>query len=97
MEKASRSGQKNGQTWRSPDMVQKVFGICEAKNGTETDELYKSVRMVGSWQRRRGIEGQKKREELQEMSIRAPKQVLKGRFHGPRRIMESRWRKYAAG
>ena len=24
---------------RSPDMVQKVFGIREAKNGTETDEL----------------------------------------------------------
>ena len=31
--------QKNGQTGRSPDMVQKVFGIREAKNGTETDEL----------------------------------------------------------
>ena len=31
--------QKNGQTGRSPDIVQKVFGICEAKNGTETNEL----------------------------------------------------------
>ena len=35
---ASTAWQKNGQTGRSPDMVQKVFGICEAKKGTETDE-----------------------------------------------------------
>ena len=26
-------------TGRGSDMVQKVFGICEAKNGTETNEL----------------------------------------------------------
>ena len=35
----SRPGQKNGQAGRVSDMVQKVFGICEAKNGTETDDL----------------------------------------------------------
>ena len=35
----SRPGQKDGQAGRRPDMVQKVFGICEAKNGTETCEL----------------------------------------------------------
>ena len=30
---------KNGQAGRGPDVVQKVFWMCEAKNGTETDEL----------------------------------------------------------
>ena len=34
-----RFGKKNGQAGRGPDMAQKVFRICEAKNGTETDEL----------------------------------------------------------
>ena len=29
----------SGQMGRSPDMVQKVFGICDAKNGIETNEL----------------------------------------------------------
>ena len=32
-------GKKNGQAGRGSDMVQKVFRICEAKNGTEIDEL----------------------------------------------------------
>ena len=36
------SAQKDGQTWRSPDMVQKVFGIREAKNGTVPAELVQS-------------------------------------------------------
>ena len=36
-------GQKDGQAGRSLDMVQKVFGIREAKNGTETDELLQTV------------------------------------------------------
>ena len=43
MEKASigRSwfGQKNGQTGRSSDLVQKMFETCEAKNAAEIDEL----------------------------------------------------------
>ena len=43
MEKATlgrpRFGQKNGQAGRSFDVAQKVFGICEAKNGTKTNEL----------------------------------------------------------
>ena len=38
----SRLGQKNGQVGRGSDMVQKVFGMCEAKNGTETHELLKT-------------------------------------------------------
>ena len=43
MEKApserTRSRKKNGQTGRSPDIVQKMLGVCEAKNGTKADEL----------------------------------------------------------
>ena len=43
MEEASSGrslpGQKNGQAGRSFDMAQEVFGICEAKNGTKTNEL----------------------------------------------------------
>ena len=35
----SSLGQEDGQAGRSSDMVQKVFGICEAKNGTKTNEL----------------------------------------------------------
>ena len=34
----SRLGQHNRQTVRS-SVAQKMFGICEAKNGTEIDEL----------------------------------------------------------
>ena len=34
-----RLGKNNGQAWRGVDMVQKVFGISETKNGTEACEL----------------------------------------------------------
>ena len=33
----------SGQMVRSPDMVQKVFGICDAKNGTKIDELLQAI------------------------------------------------------
>ena len=56
--------------------------------------------MVGSWQRRQeagGLnEGQKRRIMRKEYQ-RLFKKFRNGRFHGPRRIMESRWRKGAAG
>ena len=35
----TRLGQKNGQTGRGINMVQKVFWIREAKNGTKAGEL----------------------------------------------------------
>ena len=60
-------------------MVQKVFGICEAKNGTETDELvpeqvgtkdfgksrsgFRSVRMAASRQMRQEPGGFKDKRE----------------------------------
>ena len=41
-----------GQARRSSDMVQKVFGICEAKNGTEVNEVLQAGAsgLQGVWQ-----------------------------------------------
>ena len=45
-------GQKNGQTGRSSNLMQEMFGVCEAKNGTKIDELLQvgASRYPRAWQ-----------------------------------------------
>ena len=34
----ARHGEKSGSKWRGVNLVQKVFGLCAAKTGTDIDE-----------------------------------------------------------
>ena len=88
-------------------MVQTVFGICKGKNGTETDELLQAGadvhqmfqvleygRVPAKEARNWRIEGQKNHKKRES---EASEHVSNGRFHGPKKIMESRQRTGAAG
>ena len=66
-------------------MVQKVFGICEAKNGTETDELLqagtKGHRRIGKMMKRIQIleEGRVPAKETKDWRIEGEKKKLRER------------------
>ena len=109
----TRHGKKNGQAGRSLDLVQTMLGLCEAENGTQTDELLQA-RAGGpkrAWQNVETNSGSGRRKgpgqgskELEDRRTKRPQEYRRlwnefknGRIHGAERAVERRQREDVAG